>query len=116
MRLRAFFAAAGAGAAVVAMPIAVGPAAVAGPKLVPMSIEAPDAQARTADGTAACTSPAPVHTYAFFHCYTPADILAAYGVDAVHTSGDLGQGQTIVLVDAYGSPTAAGDLQFFHDT
>jgi subtilase family serine protease len=27
----------------------------------------------------------------------------------------MGQGQTIVLVDSYGSPTAANDLQFFHD-
>src|SRR5260370_3289516 len=28
----------------------------------------------------------------------------------------MGQGQTIVLVDAYGSPTAAADLRHFHDT
>ena len=27
-----------------------------------------------------------------------------------------GTGQTIVLVDAYGSPTAANDIKFFHDT
>ena len=29
---------------------------------------------------------------------------------------NYGQGQTIVLVDAYGSPTAASDLQTFHGT
>src|SRR5260370_16806954 len=28
----------------------------------------------------------------------------------------MGGGQTIVLVDAYGSPTAAADLKHFHDT
>jgi subtilase family serine protease len=55
----------------------------------------------------------------FYHCYTPQDIRAAYGVEAVApigTSPNYGQGQTIVLVDSYGSPTAAGDLQRFHDT
>ena len=55
----------------------------------------------------------------FLHCYTPQDIRSFYGVDSVAPIGDspnYGQGQTIVLVDSYGSPTAAGDLQHFHDT
>lgn len=54
-----------------------------------------------------------------YHCYTPQDIRSAYGVDAVPDIGgtpNYGQGQTIVLVDSYGSPTAAADLQHFHDT
>jgi subtilase family serine protease len=57
----------------------------------------------------------------WFHCYTPQDIRAAYGVDKIApitvggaTVPDYGQGQTIVLVDAYGSPTAAADLAVFH--
>jgi subtilase family serine protease len=37
-------------------------------------------------------------------------------VDALHAAGNLGAGQTIVLLDAYGSPTARQDLQKFHDT
>jgi len=57
-----------------------------------------------------------VFTYAFFHCYTPADIAAAYGVDKVHSQGLTGAGQTIVIVDSYGSPTALSDLQFFSTT
>jgi subtilase family serine protease len=89
-----------------------------------LSVAAPDdAAARSVVPTPACTSPPPVHTYTWYHCYTPLQIRAAYGVNAIAnpTSGDgsgqtLGQGQTIVLVDAYGSPTAASDLQFFHDT
>jgi subtilase family serine protease len=56
---------------------------------------------------------------AILHCNTPADIRAAYGVDQLGDpatgTGLLGQGQTIVLVDSYGSPTAAQDLQTFHD-
>ena len=47
------------------------------------------------------------------HAYTPADICAAYGVEALHNAGWTGKGQTIVLVDSYGSPTALQDLQTF---
>ena len=70
------------------------------------------------DAATACTLPdgTPVN---FFHCYTPADIRAAYGVNSVADAGgqpNLGQDQTIVLVDAYGSPTATQDLGVFHDT
>lgn len=59
----------------------------------------------------------------WFHCYTPQQVRAAYGVDSVASISvggksvpNYGQGQTIVLVDAYGSPTAAADLKHFHDT
>jgi subtilase family serine protease len=69
--------------------------------------------------TPACVSPAPVMTSQDLHCYTPAQVRAAYDVNGVAPlpggSANDGQGQTIVLVDAYGSPTMAGDLQFFHD-
>jgi subtilase family serine protease len=58
-----------------------------------------------------------------FHCYTPQQIRSAYGVDTIApitvngaSAPNYGQGQTIVLVDSYGSPTAAADLQNFHDT
>jgi subtilase family serine protease len=89
-----------------------------------LSVAAPDDVAGTSAGlTPACTSPNPVHTYAWYHCYTPMQIRDAYGVNSIAnpTNGDgsgqtLGQGQTIVLVDSYGSPTAANDLKFFHDT
>jgi len=47
------------------------------------------------------------------HFYVPSDISAAYGVDAVHAAGTTGAGQTIVIVDSYGSPTALQDLQQF---
>ena len=47
------------------------------------------------------------------HCYTPSDIRQAYGVDQLP---ERGEGQTIVLVDSYGDPRAADELQTFHDT
>jgi subtilase family serine protease len=100
-----------------------GPAvqAAVGPVLVPQAFEAPDRAAPASAAGDACTAPTPdpsgiVKTYAWIHCYTPAQIAAAYGVDALHEAGNLGAGQTIVLMDAYGSPTAAQDLQTFHDT
>lgn len=89
--------------------------------LVPQALEAPDVPGRAGAAGDACTAPTPdpsgsVKTYAWLHCYTPAQIAAAYGVDALHARGNLGAGQTIVLLDAYGSPTARRDLQTFHDT
>src|SRR5439155_4334425 len=47
------------------------------------------------------------------HAYDPSEIAAAYGVDALHNEGLTGAGQTIVIVDSYGSPTALQDLQIF---
>lgn len=71
------------------------------------AFEAPGAAQVAHAGSFSCQAPA-----ALVHCYTPSDIRAAYGVDKVTQQG---AGQTIVLVDSYGSPTAAQDLQTFHD-
>ena len=45
--------------------------------------------------------------------YTAAEISAHYGLPAVYQNGKEGQGQTIVLVDAYGSPTIETDANNF---
>jgi len=81
---------------------------------VPQAIVAPHILPTKANGGADCTAP-DGSQFAFFHCYTPAQIAMAYGLDKVHASGLMGEGQTIVLVDAYGSPTAVADLKHFHD-
>jgi subtilase family serine protease len=62
---------------------------------------------RQASGWSGCTAGA-----GNLHCYTPSDIRQAYGVDQLP---EMGEGQTIVLVDSYGSPRAAEELQVFHD-
>jgi subtilase family serine protease len=91
-----------------------GAAATAG-----MSAQQAPLRADTAGVAAApaCTYPdstaTTAHVQPFIHCYTAQQIRAAYGVDGVSEKGD---NQTIVLVDSYGSPTAAQDLQTFHDT
>ena len=46
-------------------------------------------------------------------CYSPQEIRHAYGVDQLVNKGDDGAGETIVIVDSYGSPTIASDLATF---
>lgn len=91
----------------------------AGGDVAPLALQAPRSAMTTTNSAAVdCTLPDGT-MYDYYHCYTPQDIRSFYGVDSVAAIGDApnyGQGQTIVLVDAYGSPTAASDLQAFHDT
>ena len=49
-------------------------------------------------------------------CYQPAQIQTAYEVTPLLNAGKNGRGRTIVIVDAYGSPTIARDLQIFDTT
>jgi subtilase family serine protease len=46
-------------------------------------------------------------------CYGPAAMRAAYGVDKLIAAGATGAGQTIVIIDAFGSPFVADDLKRF---
>jgi subtilase family serine protease len=46
-------------------------------------------------------------------CYSPQSIRAAYGIDKLIGLGNKGSGQTIVILDAFGSPTAQADLWEF---
>jgi subtilase family serine protease len=55
----------------------------------------------------------PFDLSAGLYCYGPAAIRAAYGVDVLQNAHLTGKGQTIVIIDAFGSPTAWSDLQLF---
>ena len=46
-------------------------------------------------------------------CYGPKAIRSAYGLAGLIKAGFTGAGQTIVIVDAFGSPTALADLKDF---
>ncbi len=46
-------------------------------------------------------------------CYQPFQIQAAYDLQPLFNQGIDGKGQTIVIIDAFGSPTAASDLGVF---
>ena len=45
--------------------------------------------------------------------YSPAEVQTAYGLSAVYNSGYEGTGETIVIIDAYGSPTITDDAALF---
>jgi len=47
------------------------------------------------------------------YCYDPQTIRAAYGVQSLIDNGANGAGQTIVILDAFGSPSIESDLQDF---
>lgn len=53
----------------------------------------------------------------YLHCYAPQTMQKAYGFLGAYSLvggyGNAGKGQTVVIVDAYGSPTIAQDLQTF---
>lgn len=49
-------------------------------------------------------------------CYTPTQLRAAYGVDPLLRLHNDGAGQTIAIVDSFGSPTIEHDLAVFDRT
>nr|WP_321983524.1 S53 family peptidase [uncultured Lichenicoccus sp.] len=46
-------------------------------------------------------------------CYSPQIIRSVYGLTKLIAAGANGEGQTIVIIDAYGSPTIRQDLEAF---
>jgi subtilase family serine protease len=49
-------------------------------------------------------------------CYQPAQFAKAYNLNGLHAEGIDGRGKTILIVDAFGSPTLAHDLHVFDTT
>jgi len=82
-------------------------------EFAPLLLMAPENVTLTASGTFSCVTPTPPN---FFHCYTPSLVRSAYNVDPLYSAGIDGKGETIVIVDSYGSPTALADLQHFSST
>jgi subtilase family serine protease len=46
-------------------------------------------------------------------CYTPDDVRNAYNLPALYARGATGKGETILIVDAFGSPSIRADLSAF---
>lgn len=46
-------------------------------------------------------------------CYSPQEMRTSYGINGLIHDGVVGAGQTIVIIDSYGSPTIAADLKTF---
>jgi subtilase family serine protease len=51
-----------------------------------------------------------------FHCYQPFQLEKAYDLAPLHQKGINGKGETILIVDSFGSPTIANDLAVFDKT
>ncbi len=49
-------------------------------------------------------------------CYSPHQLQVAYGVSPLVKAGEDGRGETIVVVDCFGSPTIRADLARFDAT
>jgi subtilase family serine protease len=63
----------------------------------------------------ATTPPTTTQCQATFgiNCYGPTQYEKAYNLKTLYNHGNSGQGQTIAIVDAFGSPTIKGDLHTF---
>jgi len=52
-------------------------------------------------------------TYIGIPCYSPQEIQNAYGLTPILDAGYTGVGETIIIIDSFGSPTIAQDLHTF---
>ena len=94
--------------------LAVGPASVPSTAME-HALPAPSPLAVLLPGTSTATPPTVAQCEASdgYPCYGPPQLQAAYDMEPLYKVGHQGQGETIVLVDAYGSPTIASDLASF---
>jgi len=51
--------------------------------------------------------------YGYYHCLTPQQVETAYNLAPLYRHGITGKGETIVIVDSFGSPTIQKDLAVF---
>jgi subtilase family serine protease len=51
--------------------------------------------------------------FGFYHCLTPEQVETAYNLAPLYKHGITGKGETIVIVDSFGSPTIKHDLADF---
>src|SRR3984957_5446710 len=51
--------------------------------------------------------------YGYYHCLTPEQVEDAYNLPPLYRHGVTGKGETIVIVDSFGSPTIKHDLAVF---
>jgi subtilase family serine protease len=67
------------------------------------------------DPTGVIATPSQAHCVAAFssHCLTPEQVETAYDLGPLYARGVTGKGETIVIVDSFGSPTIARDLAVF---
>ena len=82
----------------------------------PAVLITPDVQHAAAGGLSAPPTTRYCERHYRIACYLPGQIQRAYGLPALYRSGITGRGQTITIVDSYGSPTVRRDLRVFDRT
>ncbi|HEY6481351.1 MAG TPA: S53 family peptidase [Streptosporangiaceae bacterium] len=101
------FALAGAAAGPAALAASAGHAPAAAVVITPDAIHAAHTALAVPPSTAFCEQ------HFKIACYLPGQIEQAYGLPQLYRRGITGAGQTIVIVDSFGSPTVAHDLAVF---
>lgn len=79
----------------------------------PVGVRALDVLSPEVSNGSALPTPSQCLAQLGFRCYTPALVAKAYDVDALWAGGVDGRGETIALIDPFGSPTIAADLAAF---
>src|SRR2546428_236822 len=90
-------------------------AAVGSLEFIPLIAVAPDDPQQAASTPPACTSPAPVHTHAFYHCYTPDQMAAAYSADPLPPAGITWKGDRIAVAEQSFNGGTATQIAGFDD-
>jgi subtilase family serine protease len=75
----------------------------------------PTAQTSTPESSTAdpAIDTCPSILYRVPNCYTPHSLRVAYGIDSLFQQGFSGKGQTVVVIDSFGSPTLQQDMNVF---
>jgi hypothetical protein len=74
----------------------------------PLLVQVPQAKARVSPlPTSQCVATIGIH------CYSPGQFEKAYNLAGLHAAGIDGRGETIAIVDSFGSPTIQNDLHAF---
>jgi len=82
-----------------------------GARIVPLAVTSIEGQSATQPTpTSTCKSARGIS------CYSPAQFEKAYDLAGLHAQGIDGSGETIAIVDSFGSPTIANDLHQFDQT
>jgi len=76
-------------------------------RIAPMALHMSSKHWQTPPTTADCIATAGIP------CYAPFQLQKAYNLKPLYRQGLTGKGRTIVIVDAFGSPTAKADLKKF---
>jgi len=107
--------AAGAAALALGMTVGCGPAGSASTKAAPASPPTIVTKSGVVHPVGGISPPSQANCVesGYYHCLTPEQVETAYNLAPLYQHGVTGKGETIVIVDSFGSPTVMKDLAVF---